>query len=114
MKHLANRRSVLCVVNDCLMFNVRVVIPTILRAKVLRQFYSGHPGINRMKSIARSYAYWPNMDKQVAEFGKGCAHCQTAANNPPKLPPVSWTKSKKTPVACAHCLRSTPTWYKHI
>ena len=48
-----------------------------------------------MKSIARSYAYWPNMDKQVAEFGKGCAHCQTAAKNPPKLPPVSWTKSEK-------------------
>ena len=36
MKHLANRRSALCVVNDCLMFGYRVVIPTTLRAKVLR------------------------------------------------------------------------------
>ena len=101
LKHLANRRSALCVVNDCLMFGDRVVIPTTLRARVVRQFHSEHPGINRMKSIARSYAYWPNMDKQVAEFGKGCAHCQIAAKYPPKLPPVSWTKSEK-PWSPAH------------
>ncbi|CAH8288100.1 unnamed protein product [Schistosoma rodhaini] len=95
MLHLANRRSALCVVNDCLMFGDRVVIPTTLRAKVLRQFHAGHPGINRMKSIARSYAYWPNMDKQIVDFVKTCPHCQTAAKHPPKLPPVPWPKSEK-------------------
>ncbi|CAH8643202.1 unnamed protein product, partial [Schistosoma guineensis] len=77
------------------MFGDRVVIPTTLRSKVLRQFHSGHPGINRMKSIARSYAYWPNMDKQIVDFVKRCSHCQKAAKNPLKLPPVPWPKSEK-------------------
>ncbi|CAH8671840.1 unnamed protein product [Schistosoma bovis] len=95
MQQPANRRSALCIVNDCLMFGDRVVIPTTLRSKVLRQFHSGHPGINRMKSIARSYAYWPNMDKQIVDFVKRCSHCQKAAKNPPKLPPVPWPKSEK-------------------
>ena len=95
IKHLANRRESLCVVNDCLMFHDRVVIPATLRAQLLRQFHSGHPGISRMKSIARSYAYWPNMDRDIEVYVKKCAQCQQAAKNPCKLPPIPWPETKQ-------------------
>ena len=95
LQHLANRRDSLCVVNDCLLFGDRVVIPTSLRSKVIRQFHSGHPGTNRMKSIARSYAYWPNMDRDIETYVKCCSHCQRAAKNPPKLSPIPWPETEK-------------------
>ena len=36
------------------MFADCVVVPTKLRKAVLKQLHPGHPGINRMKAIARS------------------------------------------------------------
>lgn len=33
----------------------RVVIPSLLRAEVLKQLHTGHFGINKMKAMARGY-----------------------------------------------------------
>lgn len=95
IKQLFHRRSSLCVVNRCLMFGDRVVIPCRLRAKLLRQFHFGHPGISRMKSIARSFAYWPGMDHDIETFVKRCSRCQQAAKNPPRQPPIPWPQPEK-------------------
>nr|VZI12688.1 unnamed protein product [Spirometra erinaceieuropaei] len=50
-------RASLSVVDSCLMFADRVVIPSSLRPTVLGQFNAAHPGTSRMKSIARSFSY---------------------------------------------------------
>ena len=34
-----------------------------LQNRILRDFHTGHPGINRMKSLMKSNVYWPNMGK---------------------------------------------------
>ena len=44
--------------DNVLLFSERVVIPKKLQNKILRYFPTGHPGINRMKSLMRSYVYW--------------------------------------------------------
>ncbi|KAH9581803.1 hypothetical protein MS3_00008831 [Schistosoma haematobium] len=90
IKQLYQRRDSLCIVNDCLMFGERVVVPESLRAKVLKQFHLGHPGVRRMKSIARSHAYWPLMDQHITELVGKCMRCQQAAKMNAKVPPVSW------------------------
>ena len=95
MKQLYNRRDSLCVVSDCLMFGDRVVVPYRLRSPLLRQFHSGHPGMNRMKSIARSFAYWPGLDDDIEAYVKRCASCQNAAKNPARLAPVPWPQPDK-------------------
>lgn len=92
---LYQRRESLSVVDNCLMFGERVVIPSILRQRVLRQFHSGHPGIGRMKSIARSFAYWPGMDAEVEQYVRRCRHCQNAAKMPPRVQPVPWPRTDK-------------------
>nr|CDJ98236.1 RNA-directed DNA polymerase (reverse transcriptase) domain containing protein [Haemonchus contortus] len=52
-----NRRNALSTLDGCLLMADRVVIPELLQSRVLRQLHKGHPGIVRMKALARSYAY---------------------------------------------------------
>ncbi|CAI2736565.1 unnamed protein product [Schistosoma spindalis] len=78
------------IVDSCIMFGDRIVIPKLLRHKVLKQFHSGHPGINKMKSLARSYAYWPSMDKDIENKCRNCPSCIQAAKNPLKCEPQYW------------------------
>nr|VZI47428.1 unnamed protein product [Spirometra erinaceieuropaei] len=59
------RRASLSVVDSCLMFADRVVISSSLRPVILRQFYAAHPVTSPMKSTARSFAYWPDIDSDI-------------------------------------------------
>ena len=95
LQPLFNRRESLCIVNGCLMFGERVVVPEALRLRALRQFHSGHPGSSRMKSVARSFAYWPGMDADIVNFVKRCTNCQQAAKNPPRQTPTPWPQPEK-------------------
>ena len=73
---LYNRRKALPVIDSCLMFKESAVIPPSLRRRgLLKQFHSNHPGTNRMKAIARGYAYWSGMDKDIEGIVKDCLKC---------------------------------------
>ena len=84
------RRSSLSEVDECLLFLDRVVVPNSLQAAVLKQFHIGHPGINRMKSIARSYVFWPNLDSEIEKLVNSCSKCQLNAKMPRKSELFSW------------------------
>ena len=43
----------------------------------------GHPGINRMKSLMRSYVYWPKMDNDITDMIEKCNDCALATKAPP-------------------------------
>nr|VZI06583.1 unnamed protein product [Spirometra erinaceieuropaei] len=88
LRQLFLRRASLSVVDSCLTFADRVVIPSSLRPTVLRQFHAGHPSTSRMKSIARSFAYWPGIDGDIDDLVRRCSRCQQAAKMPPRQPPV--------------------------
>nr|VZI33649.1 unnamed protein product [Spirometra erinaceieuropaei] len=90
LRQLFLRRASLSVVDSCLMFADRLVIPSSLRPTVLRQFHAAHPGTSRMKSIARSFAYWPGIDGNIDDLVRRCSLCQQAAKMPPRQPPVHW------------------------
>ena len=42
-----------------------VVTPLLPRKKILKEFYLGHSGISRMKSLIRNYTYWSWMDNDI-------------------------------------------------
>lgn len=77
---------------SCILWGVRVVIPMKLQEKVLNEIHLGHQGVGRMKSLARSYVWWPGIDKKLEETAKGCTACQEQSNSPVKAPlhPWSW------------------------
>ena len=58
------------------MWGIRVIIPESLQSQVLKSLHESHPGISRMKAIARSYFWWNGLDKDIENLGKSCQTCQ--------------------------------------
>ncbi|XP_055614966.1 uncharacterized protein K02A2.6-like [Toxorhynchites rutilus septentrionalis] len=93
LQQFFDRSGSLSTVRGCVMFAERLVIPSEFRARCLQHLHRGHPGIQRMKAIARSFVYWPSIDSDIAAHVKACRNCAAAAKSPPKVPPLSWPKS---------------------
>uniref|UniRef100_A0A914HLE0 RNA-directed DNA polymerase n=1 Tax=Globodera rostochiensis TaxID=31243 RepID=A0A914HLE0_GLORO len=55
-------RAKITEVQGCLLFGDRVIIPTALRQRILTSLHFAHPGVVRMKSLARQFVYWPRID----------------------------------------------------
>lgn len=92
VKPFANRRNELTTEADCLVWGMRIVIPESCRDTVLRELHTGHPGIVKMKSLARIHVWWPGIDSQIERIVQECESCQSIRNNPPTtlLHPWSW------------------------
>ncbi|CAH8442528.1 unnamed protein product [Schistosoma rodhaini] len=57
IEQYAHRRNSLSLVDGCLMFGNRVIVPTSLRRKVMLELHAAHLGVARMKALARGYVY---------------------------------------------------------
>ena len=47
-----------------------------------------------MKSMARSYFWWPGLDQDVEQYVKGCKLCMVHRPDPPKVPLTKWPDAK--------------------
>ena len=74
----------------CLMWHDRVVIPVVFRSSLLKELHSVHLGVNRMKAVARSFFYWPNLSEDIASTCSSCDICQQNASLPAKEPVHPW------------------------
>ena len=85
--------SCLCVYGELLLRGTRIVVPRLLRDRVVQLAHQRHQGIVKTKYRLRSKVWWPGMDKEVEKFCKVCHGCQvTSGFNPPEpmsrvLPP---------------------------
>ena len=59
---------------------------------VLQELHEGHPGMSRMKGLARMYVWWPKIDADIEETVPHCSNCQVNRSSPPAAPlhPWSW------------------------
>ena len=83
------KRLELTVYSGCIMWAGRVVVPPQGREKVLIDLHCGHPGISRMKSLARSLIWWPGLDTAIEKKVKVCSRCQPTPAVAP-LHPWQW------------------------
>ena len=67
------------------------VVPLRLQDKLLSQLNSDHLGIVKMKSIVRSYIWWPGLDQQIEQLANSCEDCQDVKNSPPVAPLQPWS-----------------------
>ena len=89
------RRTELSSQDGVVMWGSRVVVPPPGRAAILKQIHEGHPGISRSKQIARSYVWWPSMDKELENTVKSCNRCQEHRKSPPVAPLNPWPWPEK-------------------
>lgn len=80
---------------SCVLWGGRVVIPPPGHNALLKQLHQSHPDITRMKGLACSYMWWPNMDAEVEALVKACVKCQENRNSPPVAPLHPWEVSDK-------------------
>ena len=72
------------------MWGIRVIIPQKFRKKILEELHQGHLGIVKMKSIARSYVWWPRLDRDIEDMVKMCEGCQEVQKTPALAPLHPW------------------------
>ena len=84
------RREELSSHDGCLLWGQRVVIPASLRQHLLRELHNGHVGMSRMKALARSFVWWPGLDKEIESLASHCNVCKTVAASPHKAPRHPW------------------------
>ncbi|XP_056132822.1 uncharacterized protein K02A2.6-like, partial [Lampris incognitus] len=80
----------LTIQQGCLMWGTRVVVPPKLRPRVLNELHTAHPGVVRMKRLARSYVWWPGIDSQIELQAKSCHSCQRSQKEPSLAPLHPW------------------------
>ena len=88
----SSRRNELTVEEGCVLWGYRVVIPAKLklREKLLQELHLDHPGVTRMKAVARSYMWWPGLDQELEKLAKACPACQAVKRAPPTAPLHPW------------------------
>ena len=87
------RRDELTVEMGCVTWGSRVAIPTKLRDYVMGVLHSTHIGSTSMKSLARSYIYWPRLDAQIEDTARMCETCGRFGNNMPRVVDHPWSKA---------------------
>ena len=90
LKPYSNRREELTLEGNCVLWGMRVVVPDSLQGRVLGELHRTHAGMNQMKRVARSYMWWPQLDKHIEDLVKSCPSCQSNRESPPVAPLQPW------------------------
>ena len=54
----------------------RVIVSPQGQQRVLEELHAGHPGMARMKGLARTIVWWPGLDVDIERKVQGCFSCQ--------------------------------------
>jgi len=56
------------------------------RERVMEMLHEGHPGMTRMKVIARGVVWWLGIDAHIEKKVKECPECQVSHKSPALAP----------------------------
>ncbi|XP_034549867.1 uncharacterized protein K02A2.6-like [Notolabrus celidotus] len=90
LRPYATRKSELSLQDGCVFWGSRVIVPPPGRSQIVEELHESHPGVSRMKSLARSYIWWPRMDQDLENRVKSCTQCQTNQKMSPPAPLHPW------------------------
>ena len=100
LKSYWSRRTELSTQQGCLLWGSRVVVPSSLRASMLKELHDTHPGVSHMKSLGCMFIWWPGFDQQVEDHGVCGVVIDASAPIPHLLHP--WALPSR-PWARLHC-----------
>ena len=81
-------RPDLSVVDGVPMYGRRVLVPKVLRQKVLECLHSAHQCPVRMTDRAKQSVYWPGISTDIENIRASCAYCSRNAPSHAPMPPL--------------------------
>ena len=78
----AGCQSHLTVIEDLLLYDTRLVIPSSQQLDILNLVHLGHQGVTKCRAMARGSVWWPGLSKQIEEMVSKCFVCQKALPEP--------------------------------
>ncbi|XP_060539009.1 uncharacterized protein K02A2.6-like, partial [Pantherophis guttatus] len=109
----ARKQKELSTIKGCLLWGDRVLIPSTLQRRTLETLHKGHPGIVRMKALARSYVWWPSMDRDIEQWVSRCDPCQEVHPAPPQSEVAKW-ETPSNPWSRIHIDFAGPMQGRHL
>ena len=88
------RRNELSLQGNVVLWGRRVVIPECQHQAVLDQLHEHHPGVVRMKQLARMYCWWPKISDDIERRVNVCQTCIQHQNMPAKADVLPWPPSE--------------------
>ncbi|XP_055586012.1 uncharacterized protein K02A2.6-like [Uranotaenia lowii] len=76
VKHYEPFANELGILSDMVVRCNKLVVPKILRHRMLELGHEGHPGESVMKKRLRERAWWPMMDKDIKKYVLDCEGCR--------------------------------------
>ena len=72
----------------------RIVVPASLQQQLLQTAHSSHAGVQKMKEIIRSHAWWAGMSDDIGSFVKRCSACviHQRKTQPPPMAPIETSR----------------------
>ena len=96
VKPFFSKRFELTVNNRYLLWGICVVNPDKFHPAILHLLHDGHPGMTKIKSIARLHVRWPRIDETIKQLVKTCTLCAQLAQDPMKIPLYQWEPPSQT------------------
>jgi len=87
--HLASfftKKDKLSLYAGCILWGMRVVVPTLDQDATLTELHDGHPRIARVKALARMYVWWPGITNDIEKTMRQCTDCQLHQPTPSESP----------------------------
>ena len=90
LRRYSQKALELSVVDGILLWGSRVIVPHPGRDIILQQLHETHPGVSKMKNLARSYIWWPGIDKDIENTVAHCNTCPIHQPAPVQAPIHPW------------------------
>ena len=79
----------------CLLWVTRVIVASSTRKAVLSELHEMHSGMSKMTMLARSYVWWPGLDREIENKVSNCIVCQAMRKDPLTDQVNAWTFRSK-------------------
>ena len=89
----SSKQYELSLLEGCLLWGSRLVMPPPGRRPLLEE--QTHLGVSRMKSLARSYIWWTNLNNDIDQYVHHRKECQASRPQPPPAPTHCWEVPKQ-------------------
>ena len=94
-------RNELTFIGQVILRGTRIVIPKVLRQRVVELAHEGHQGIVKMKERLRSKVWWPGIDKDAGQKCRECYGCQLVTKETITPPVENNQDARKAMAGCS-------------